>query len=95
TLKQKLKYEIINNTTQYIMTDLIWHKFDEYYLHINNTIKIATILDPCVKCSVYTFGDKTNNAIFLLYSKMIHYSTTTILNTPNQTELLPKSISFN
>ncbi|CAG8708375.1 7361_t:CDS:2, partial [Scutellospora calospora] len=46
-------------------------------------------------CSVYEFGDETNNAIFLLRSKMIHYSTTTTQNTPNQTELSPESISFN
>ncbi|CAG8442869.1 5380_t:CDS:2, partial [Scutellospora calospora] len=95
TLKQKLEYEIINNMTQYIMADLICHKFNEYYLNINDTIKITTILDPHVKCSVYEFGDETNNAIFLLCSKMIYYSTTTTQNTLNQTELSLESILFN
>ncbi|CAG8652674.1 10472_t:CDS:1, partial [Scutellospora calospora] len=73
----------------------IRYKFNEYYLNINDTIKITTILDPHVKYSVYKFGDETNNAIFLLRSKIIHYSTTTTQNTSNQTELSPESISFN
>ncbi|CAG8548938.1 195_t:CDS:2 [Cetraspora pellucida] len=95
TLKQKLEYEITNNTTQYIIADSICYKFDEYYRNINNTIKIATILDPHVKCSVYTFGEETNNAILLLRNKMTHYSTNTTNNTPNLTELSSDNLIFN
>ncbi|CAG8710704.1 16212_t:CDS:2, partial [Cetraspora pellucida] len=77
------------------MADSIHHKFDEYYQNINDTIKIATILDPRVKCSIYAIGDETNNAICLLRSKMAHYSTTATLISPNLTELSPEISSLN
>ncbi|CAG8474806.1 16161_t:CDS:2, partial [Cetraspora pellucida] len=92
---QKLEYEITNNTTQYIIADSIHHKFDEYYLNINNTIKIATILDPRVKRSVYTSEEETNNAIFLLCNKMTHYSTNTTNGIPNLIELSSDNLIFN
>ncbi|CAG8771692.1 17586_t:CDS:1, partial [Racocetra fulgida] len=50
---------------------------------------------PRVKCSVFAIGDKTNNAIFLLRSKMCHYSTTATLVLPNLIELSPESSSLN
>ncbi|CAG8580642.1 19477_t:CDS:2, partial [Dentiscutata erythropus] len=70
--------------------DSICYEFDEYYLNISNTTKIATILDPYIKYSVFAIGDKTNNAIFLLNSKIVYYSTTATLVSPNLTELSPE-----
>ncbi|CAG8508467.1 14690_t:CDS:2 [Cetraspora pellucida] len=40
-------------------------------------------------------GDETNNAIFLLCSKIVHYSTIATVISPNLTELSPESMLFN
>ncbi|CAG8467307.1 21448_t:CDS:2 [Dentiscutata erythropus] len=77
------------------MADSIYHKFDKYYLNINDTTKIATILDPHIKCSVFAIGDETNNTIFLLHSKIVHYSTTATLVLLNLIELFLESLLLN
>ncbi|CAG8484905.1 2222_t:CDS:2 [Scutellospora calospora] len=77
-LRQHLQHEISVNTTRYIVADSILRVLDEYWSIIDETSKIASILDPRTKCSIFQQGSETDNVINAIRTRMASYTPETL-----------------
>lgn len=73
TLVNHLEQQIENSNTQYIVADSILYKLKQYFESPNEATMIATLLDPCVKCSIFT-PEETTRTIATIKHKLIHYN---------------------
>ncbi|RIB23226.1 hypothetical protein C2G38_2032937 [Gigaspora rosea] len=64
-LRQHLQHEISVNATRYIVADSILRVLDEFWSIIDDTSKIASVLDPRTKCSIFQQGTETENVDFM------------------------------
>ncbi|CAG8449542.1 3301_t:CDS:2 [Cetraspora pellucida] len=73
-LRQHLQHEISVNATRYIVADSILRTLDEYWSIIDETSKIASVLDPRTKCSIFQQGSETDNVINSIRARMASYT---------------------
>ncbi|KAF0357982.1 zinc finger bed domain-containing protein 1-like [Gigaspora margarita] len=77
-LRQHLQHEISVNTTRYIVADSILRVLDEFWSIIDDTSKIASVLDPRTKCSIFQQGTETENVINSIRTRMASYTPTSL-----------------
>lgn len=73
TLVKHLHQQVNINDTQYIVADSILYKLEQYIELLDETVMIATLLDPSTKSSIFT-SEETTRAITAVKQKQIHYN---------------------
>jgi len=80
-----------HSTEECMMADSICQKLDDYWMIIDTSTIISTLLDPCSKLITFSTEEKRNQAINMLHSKMNNYASK--LNCSNSENNILKSSS--
>ncbi|CAG8448654.1 3069_t:CDS:2 [Dentiscutata heterogama] len=77
-LRQHLQHEISVNATRNTVADSILRILDQYWSIIDDTSKIASVLDPRTKCTIFQQGSETENVINSIRAMMASYTPTSL-----------------
>ncbi|CAG8541986.1 17886_t:CDS:2 [Dentiscutata erythropus] len=77
-LRQHLQHEISVNATRNVVADAVLRILDQYWSIIDDTSKIASVLDPRTKCTIFQQGSETENVINSIRAMMASYTPTSL-----------------